>query len=688
MPVVEAHRETGAEPAWAPRARAWGQRAAPFLPAAAVAAAWVLWLGGQGGYFPRDWYPVGIGLLALTAVYAAATGALLPAGRWTRLALGLLTAFVAFAFLSILWADSRGAAWEAANKLLLLLVTSWLLALLPWRRVPAAVLLGVWALGAAVACAIALAGAAGDPELGGLASVGRFGAPMGYTNAAAGIAWMGLIPALLLSYRREVPVPLQGLFLAAAAFLLQFGLIPQSRGGLLALLVVGVAFVALAPNRLSLVARMLPLAVLLALTAGSILDVQTAAEARRGVKAALEEATGRLVLTVPIALVAGVVVGLLERWLISAERRHLLARRAGLGLVGLLCAVAMVGALANASRISDSLSTRWDRLTSDSFVEREGKGTRFGTLDPQGRTDAWRVARDLFEEAPVAGVGAGGFEREYTARRESERHSRYVHNFWLRILAEAGLIGALLLVAFLVAAYLPQLVRYRGMDRGSRAVALTCMAVPAFFLAQASVDWVDEYPSLAAPAFGLLFVGLRLCGPPAVLTVLRGRPIVRRMAVGAAGAAAALALLSLLFPYLSTRYVDRAFARHRAEPQEAYRDLDRAQSTNPLALRPLVSEGTIALNVRDGEKARRAFERSIDREDNWYARLELALLAAERGRFAVAERQIARAIELNRVDDSLAAARRQIVARRRVDPVRFNQSLLEETRSTFTRPAG
>ena len=43
--------------------------------------------------------------------------------------------------------------------------------------------------------------------------------------------------------------------------------------------------------------------------------------------------------------------------------------------------------------------------------------------------------------APVGGVGTGNFEREYTARRHEPKHSRYVHNMFLRALGEGGLRG-------------------------------------------------------------------------------------------------------------------------------------------------------------------------------------------------------------------------------------------------------
>ena len=81
------------------------------------------------------------------------------------------------------------------------------------------------------------------------------------------------------------------------------------------------------------------------------------------------------------------------------------------------------------------------------------KGARISNLDPYERPDYWRVAIDLFQESPVGGVGTGNFEREYTARRHEPKHSRYVHNMYLRALGEGGAVAAALLVAFFLSLF-------------------------------------------------------------------------------------------------------------------------------------------------------------------------------------------------------------------------------------------
>ena len=120
----------------------------------------------------------------------------------------------------------------------------------------------------------------------------------------------------------------------------------------------------------------------------------------------------------------------------------------------------MALALVNLDRITDTVDEQWATLTGAEYDSVEG--ARISNLDPYERPDYWRVAIDLFEESPVTGVGTGNFEREYTARRHEPKHSRYVHNMFLRALGEGGAVAAALLVALL-----PVAVRGRGWRSGA-----------------------------------------------------------------------------------------------------------------------------------------------------------------------------------------------------------------------------
>ena len=67
-----------------------------------------------------------------------------------RIAAGALTAFTAWSYLTVFWADDGGAAWESANRTLLYLVIFTLFALWRLQGGPGASVLGVWTLGIGV----------------------------------------------------------------------------------------------------------------------------------------------------------------------------------------------------------------------------------------------------------------------------------------------------------------------------------------------------------------------------------------------------------------------------------------------------------------------------------------------------------------------------------------------------------
>jgi O-antigen ligase len=127
-------------------------------------------------------------------------------------------------------------------------------------------------------------------------------------------------------------------------------------------------------------------------------------------------------------------------------------------------------------------------------TELAGRSTeRLGTLKTL-RGDYWAVAVRTFAEHPLTGVGAGGFEPEWRRERESLTYTRDAHSLYLETLAELGLVGGLLLAAFL-AALAVTLVRRR---RDDPLLACTAPLLAAFAVhAGLDVDW--ERPALVLP---------------------------------------------------------------------------------------------------------------------------------------------------------------------------------------------
>lgn len=651
-----------------------------WLPVVAVLAAWLGWIVVDGGYFPRAWYPVAIGLVA--ALVACVGGGLsLPSSKAARASLAALAAFTAWTFLSIAWADAPGAAWEASNKLLPILAGASVLVFFPWSSRSAAGFLGVWTLGIAVACVVALGYALGATSLETTFIERRFASPLGYAGGTSALAALGIWPAVALSARRDTWWPLQILFLAIAAFLAGFAIMPQARGALVGLVVSVPVLLALAPDRGRALARILVVVGAVGLSLGDVLDVYSVAKDQGDVAGALDSAAGALALAAAAAAIGAAVIAFVERRLKTTPttvRRTRIATAAVLGLALLAAGAVLV---ANAGTVADTVSGRWDEFRAGEGVQ--GESRLASTADPQ-RYDYWRVAVDTWREEPLAGAGAGSFGLRYSAERREAKHSRYAHNLWLRYLSETGVVGLGLFVLFIAFAVAALVASWRRMDNATRSVVAGAFTPLAYFLAHGSLDWVDEFPALAAPAVGLPLLALKVAAPAWPRERTRGRRAsTGALTVIAAAVVLALGVASLTLPYLSLRYSERAARVWRVDREKAFDDLGRAKSVDPLSSQPFLIEGAIAIELRDERRAVSAYRDAIDREDTWYPHFELALIAANQGDFVTARREIRTASILNVHDPTVEAVQKQISRGRRLDPREVHKQIRDATRERF-----
>lgn len=650
------------------------------LPAVALLAAWLGWPIVDGGYFPRDWYPVGLGLVGVLAVVVAGNPAM-PNRRAARVALGLFAALVAWNLLSIAWAEAPGRAWEAADKLLLYLTVAFIAALLRWTPAGAAAVLGAWAVGIGVACLVPLVDSLISSDLTEFFAAKRLDQPLGYAGASAALAAIGVWPALALSSRRGTPWPIQGAFLGLSVFLVGYSLLFQSRGSVLGLVAMIPVFVLLAPDRGRVAVRLVIAAGGLALALGPVLDVYSVAVDDGDVAGALDGAAAALGLGTGLAALAGALAALAERRVLRTARASRVLRRAAVTAVGALAVAAVALAAANAGNIANRVGDRWQAFETG---RSESHALRIASTDDPQRYDYFRVALDAWRDDPVVGTGAGGFETVYAAQRREEKHSRYVHDIWLRFLSETGAIGALLFVA-LVVVVVSGLVSMRRREREPRVASIVAasIAVLGTFLVHASLDWIDEFPAIAAPALALPFLAFGVAAPPP-----RSGTRVRSQTAGAAAVLAVAAMLalagaSLAVPYLALRYTERAALRWRAEPREAFDDLARAAAINTLSSQPLLLEGTIATELGRDRRARRAYERALARERSWYPYFELAMLDAHAGRIRSARGRIGVASRLNTRDPILAEVRRRILHGDPVDPRAVHREIREAIQRRF-----
>ncbi|HEY5883709.1 MAG TPA: O-antigen ligase family protein [Pyrinomonadaceae bacterium] len=131
-----------------------------------------------------------------------------------------------------------------------------------------------------------------------------------------------------------------------------------------------------------------------------------------------------------------------------------------------------------------------------------------------GRLHFWDVTVDIIKNHPVIGTGLGAFGVVYT--RYDSRNGLYrleqAHNDYLQVLSDAGIVGALLGVFFVVNLFRLGFMRRESRDEFRRGVATGAMAGCFAVLVHSFFDF-----TLHTPANALLFLVL------AALATMNGR---------------------------------------------------------------------------------------------------------------------------------------------------------------------
>lgn len=629
------------------------------------------WAAKDAGYAPTTWYPGALFLLGLLLVAGFAYGRLTASGA-VLVALGFLAGFAAWSGLSILWSSDRGIAWDGANRTALYLLVYALFAVLPWRRGSIPVLLCGFSFAVLAIGLIDLGRAAGDPTQFFLR--GRFAAPAGYPNAACAVYLLAFWPLAYVAARREPPPLVRGVLLAGATALAELGLLAQSRGSLIAVPMAVVAYLVVVPARLRAACGLLVVAIALVAARSPLLDVFD--QLRNGADPAgpIHRALWAIGISAAVVFAAWTLVGILDRRLDLSPRVLRIANISALVLAAVaLGAGAVVIATADPGP-RQRLENAWHNFKAG-YPQQTGS-SHFALGLGSNRYDFFRVAVIEFRHHPVAGVGVDNFATDYVRYRHSGEEPLYPHSLEFRVLAQTGLVGAALFLGFLVAAGVA-VARGVGGGSGLAAGAARAGVAAALYVAiHGSADWFWEFPALTAPA--LAWLGLAGSRSTMPATAPSRRLVV---SVGLSLGAAALAA-SMIFPWLAALDAQRALGGWVRTPQQAFSDLERSRTLNPLSNRADILTGVIAGRLDDVPRMRRAFRRAIERDDRqWYPHFELALAEAALGNRASALAELDVARHLNPREEAIPPVRHRIAAGRPVDRRQIDQLFAARVRA-------
>ena len=418
---------------------------AALIPGLMVVGLLLVWAVHDGGYDAETWYWGALAALAVLAATVVAQRGRLRVGRRAVAALVLFAAYVAWCYLSITWAQSPGDAFQGANQALLYLLVFAVMVLLPWTAEAALACLVVYVVGVGVIGVVLLFRLASADHVARLVIEGRLSSPTGYFNGTAALFTINALAAIGVATRRELPGLLRGLMLAIACSGLQLALIVQSRGWLFTLPIVGLVAIVVVRDRLRIAAA----TVLPVIGVVAIVHRLLAVYSATGITS-LDHVAQRAGQPALLICAGVLVLGTLLAWAdtLTAGRTLSPTRRRIAGTV--LSAAVVAGLIAGGSYATHGHPVRFVQRQWNGFSHEptSGASSHFGIVG-SGRYDFWRASLDAFTAHPIGGLGEDNFGDYYIRHRRTTEEPSSTHSWEMRLLAQTGIVGTVLFIAFL-----------------------------------------------------------------------------------------------------------------------------------------------------------------------------------------------------------------------------------------------
>jgi O-antigen ligase len=676
-----------AQPAWS-LSRLLNELPA-LLPGLLAVGLMLLWAGHDGGFDADTWYWGALVLLSVLTVVATVRRDRRRHPRVVMVALGAFTAYVAWSYLSLAWAQAPGTALQGSNRALLYLVIFALMIVIPWTVASRVAVLVVYATGVGAIALVLVLRLAGADHVEGMFAAGRLVAPTGYINSNAALFTIGALLSTVLASRRELPGILRGLLMGGACASLQLAVVAQSRGWLFTLPLVLLATTAVVPDRLRFVATA-ALPALATLVSAHHLVAVFSAHSTATLHAATRTAGREALVLTTVVLVMGTILA----WIDGLRRPFQLSARLRRGLGAAVASVILLGA-----GIAATAATHGDPT---GFIDRQwqgfshppisvARGSNFATIG-SGRYDFWRVGLRAFLANPIGGLGQDNFEDYYLLHRHTKEEPLWTHSLEVRLLAHTGAVGFLLFALFLVSAGVAAARTRRSGPPLARATVAAALIPATVWLLHGSIDWFWEIPALTGPALGFLAMAGSLSTKAKLKTGVApatDRAGHRRAAQSAAVARSrasrtggkrrpsrallalpalvtlAAATLVLTLPYLSVREVSMASDVASANPEAALRDLQTAADLNPLSSDAPTRAGLLALSQGENVVAKQRFAQAIQREPGaWLAWLGAGLAESGLGERQAAAASLRHASSINNQQPPITVALRRVFSSR------------------------
>ncbi|MEJ7843401.1 MAG: O-antigen ligase family protein [Rubrobacter sp.] len=605
------------------------------------------WMGNaDGGYLVGGWAPPALVLAALVLLVSVTGFFVRTRLRWGALALGLLTAYTAWTFVSLLWSPNKGEAWLGAGQTLLYLLAFW--------ATIAFVTLGAsrrWALAASVLGPAAIAAftlQSLGPRINDLFANDRLIGTVGYYNGEAAFLLVSFWVAVYLGGSPRVNPLLRAAVLAGAVLSADLAILTQSRGAMVAMAVSVPIFFLLSGQRLRGMLALAPVALALYAAFPGLNGVYLAFLQGGDPAAALDRVLVTVWATAAGVGLYGLCWGLLDRrWTLPKVVGRVAGGVALVAVAVLLVAGATVLAERTGGDPAALAGQKWEAFKTN---DRAGQDqSRYLSASGSGRYELWEVAWRDFAAHPVLGVGTQNYEATYYQLREETTGSvRQPHMLPLEVLGERGAVGGLLFFGFLgTCVGVGFWGRFSNLGSEGKAQVGALIAAIAYWFVHSGAEWFWQLPAVTLPAFVYLAL---LVSPWRQGRIMPGAP---RWALRASGIGVAALAFAVVVPlYAADRYLEKS--RAADDPEAALAAVERAQGLNPVDPRLPEREAALAIDIGDWGRAEGSYEKAIRLNPEHYAPyMYRATFHERRGELDEALLYYRKAHALNPIDEEL-----------------------------------